>query len=40
MHCAEHEGMKIIEVGQEMNQGGKERLAQWCKDWTANRKGT
>ena len=39
MHCAEHEGMKIIEVGQEMNQGGKEQLEQRCKDLEANRKG-
>ena len=31
--------MKIIEVGQEMNQGGKEQLEQRCKDLEANRKG-
>ena len=40
IHRAEREGVKIVEVGPEMDQSVREQLEQRCKDWEANRKGT
>ncbi|TBU26483.1 aspartyl-tRNA synthetase, cytoplasmic [Dichomitus squalens] len=40
IHRAEREGVKVIEVGQEMDPSVKEQLEQRCKEWEANRKGT
>ena len=40
IHRAEREGVKIIEIGQEMDPKVKEQLEQRCRDWSAGRKGT
>ncbi|KAH9858604.1 aspartyl-tRNA synthetase cytoplasmic [Lenzites betulinus] len=40
IHRAEREGVKIVEVGQEMDEQVKASLEQRCQDWAAGRKGT
>ncbi|KAI0360906.1 aspartyl-tRNA synthetase cytoplasmic [Trametes cingulata] len=40
VHRAEREGVKIIEVGQEMDAQVKAQLEERCREWAANRKGT
>ena len=39
IHRAEREGVKTVEVDQEMDQGAREQLVQWCNDGEANYKG-
>ncbi|KAI0644501.1 aspartyl-tRNA synthetase cytoplasmic [Trametes meyenii] len=40
IHRAEREGVKIVEVGPDMDPHVKEQLEQRCRDWSANRRGT
>ncbi|KAI0633761.1 aspartyl-tRNA synthetase cytoplasmic [Trametes polyzona] len=40
IHRAEREGVKVIEVGQEMDPQVKAQLEQRCQEWAANRRGT
>lgn len=40
VHRAEREGVKIVEVGQEMDPHVREQLEQRCTEWEHNRNGT
>ena len=40
IHRAEREGVKVVEVGPELDAATREMLERRCKDWEANRKGT
>ncbi|EIW62843.1 aspartyl-tRNA synthetase cytoplasmic [Trametes versicolor FP-101664 SS1] len=40
IHRAEREGVKIVEVGPEMDPQVKKQLEERCQEWAANRKGT
>ncbi|KAI0766828.1 aspartyl-tRNA synthetase cytoplasmic [Trametes elegans] len=40
IHRAEREGVKIVEVGQEMDPQVKQALEERCREWAAGRKGT
>ena len=40
IHRAEREGVRVVEVGQEMGLGVRAQLEQRCRDWEASRKGT
>lgn len=40
IHRAEREGVKIVDVGPEMDPQVKKQLEQRCQEWASNRKGT
>ncbi len=40
IHRAEREGVRLVEVGQEMDPTVRAQLEQRCRDWEARRKGT
>ena len=40
VHRAEREGVKIVEVGPDFDEGVRRALEERCREWEANRKGT